>query len=134
VGAELDAIARDTQSAFGRLDEWQLNWQPDRARWSVAQCFDHLLKINREIFQSIDATTDRTRPRTVWQRLPGLPALFGRIVINSQRPEAARRRRRRAAGGPCGRQLGRRASCSPGGTCRPEDRPDLATAKIEAEP
>jgi hypothetical protein len=39
VVTELDAIARDTQSLFGRLDEQQLNWRRDATSWSVAQCW-----------------------------------------------------------------------------------------------
>jgi DinB family protein len=91
VGTELHAIARDTQSLFGRLDERQFNWRPDRASWSVAQCFDHLLNVNREMFQAVDAATDCARPRTVWQRLPVLPGVFGRMLIRSQAPEAKRK-------------------------------------------
>jgi hypothetical protein len=78
-GTELNAIARDTQSVFGGLDEQQLNWRPAAASWSVAQCFDHLLNANREMFRAIDAAMDGSRPRTVWQRLPVLPGVFGRM-------------------------------------------------------
>jgi hypothetical protein len=88
---ELQAIARDTQSVFGHLDERQLNWRPDSASWSIAQCFDHLLNANREMFQAIDAATDSARPRTVWQRVPVLPGVFGRMIIRSQMPEAKRK-------------------------------------------
>jgi len=88
---ELDAIASEAQSLFGRLDERQLNWRPDAARWSVAQCFDHLLNTNREMFQAIDAAMDFTRPRTMWQRLPVLPGVFGRMMITSQMPESKRK-------------------------------------------
>jgi hypothetical protein len=91
VEAELEAIAREAQSVFGGLDQQQLNWRPDATRWSVAQCFDHLLNANREMFRTLDAATDGTRPRTVWQRLPVLPALFGRMLITSQMPEAKRK-------------------------------------------
>jgi hypothetical protein len=90
VGAELAAIARDTQSVFGLLDEHQLNWRPDASRWSVAQCFDHLLNANREIFQAIDAAMDGSRPPTLWQ-LPPLPRLFGWMLIKSQMPESKRK-------------------------------------------
>jgi len=89
--AALAAIARDTQSVFGTLDERQLNWRPDTTRWSVAQCFDHLLNANREMFQAIDAAMDASQPQTLWQRLPLLPRLFGRLLITSQMPEAARK-------------------------------------------
>jgi hypothetical protein len=91
VGAELSAIARDTQSLFGRLDERQLNWRPAAASWSVAQCFDHLLNANHGMFQAVDAAMDSARPRTLWQRLPILPGVFGRMLIRSQMPEAKRK-------------------------------------------
>ena len=89
--AELTAIARDAQSAFGALDERQLNWRPDASRWSVAQCLDHLLNADREMFQAIDAAMDVSRPRTVWQGLPVLPRVFGRLLITSQMPQATRK-------------------------------------------
>lgn len=91
VAAEFSAIARDAQSVFGRLDEDQLNWRPDAASWSVAQCFDHLLNANREMFQAVDAALDGSRPPTLWQRLPVLPRVFGRMLIKSQMPEAKRK-------------------------------------------
>jgi hypothetical protein len=91
VVTELQAIARDTQSVFGHLDERQLNWRPDPASWSIAQCFDHLLNANREMLQAIDAATDSARPRTLWQRVPVLPGVFGRMMIRSQMPEAKRK-------------------------------------------
>jgi DinB family protein len=91
VEARFSAIARDTQSVFGLLDQRQLNWRPDDTSWSVAQCFDHLLNANRERFQAIDAAMDGSRPRTMWQRLPVLPGVFGRMLIRSQRAEASRK-------------------------------------------
>jgi hypothetical protein len=91
VGAELSAIARDTQSVFGLLDQQQLNWRPDATSWSVAQCFDHLLNANREMIQAIDAAMDGSRRPTFWQRLPLLPRVFGRMMIQSQMPSAKRK-------------------------------------------
>jgi hypothetical protein len=91
IGAELAAIARDTQSAFGHLDERQLNWRPDTTRWSIAQCLDHLLNANREMFRGMDAAMDASRPRTVWQKMPILPRLFGSLMIKSQAPQAKRK-------------------------------------------
>jgi hypothetical protein len=88
---ELSAIARDTPAVFGGLHERQLNWRPDATRWSVAQCFDHLLRTNRKMFEAVDAALDGSHPRTVWQRLPVLPGLFGRMLIRSQAPVAKRK-------------------------------------------
>jgi hypothetical protein len=89
--AELADIAREAQSVFGRLDAHQLNWRRDASSWSVAQCLDHLLNADREMFQAVDAATDGATPRTVWQRLPVLPRLFGSLMIRSQSPHAARK-------------------------------------------
>lgn len=91
IAAEFAAIARDAQSGFGDLGDQQLNWRPDASRWSVAQCFDHLLRINREMFGAMDAATSGSRPLTIWQRLPVLPRLFGAMLVKSQAPEARRK-------------------------------------------
>lgn len=90
VRTALHDIARDTQATFGRLDARQLNWKPGEARWSVAQCFEHLLAANRLMFLASDDALKGAR-RTVWQRLPVLPGLFGRMLIRSQTPESQRK-------------------------------------------
>ena len=87
----LDDIARESQELFGRLTPGQLNWRPDDARWGVAQCFDHLLSANQLMLQSAYAALDESQPRTVWQRLPVLPGMFGRLMIRSLAPTATRK-------------------------------------------
>jgi hypothetical protein len=89
----LDAVAREAQATFGGLDARQLNWRPDEARWSVAQCFEHLLAANRLMFKAADQALNAAAPRTVWQRLPVMPGLFGRMLIRSQAPESTRKYR-----------------------------------------
>src|SRR5262245_53182477 len=91
VKAGLDDIARETQSTFGELDAHQLNWRPDATRWSVGQCFEHLLLANSLMFRAADGALNGTAPRTIWQRLPGLPGMFGRMLVRSQAPTNARR-------------------------------------------
>ena len=91
VRTELQAIARDAQEAFAALDGPRPNWRPSATQWSVAQCHHHLLNANREMLGAMDAALDPTRPRSVWQRLPVLPGLFGRMLIRSQMPEATRK-------------------------------------------
>jgi hypothetical protein len=91
VETELHAIARDAAAVFGGLDARQLNWKANAESWTIAQCFDHLLHANREMFLKIDAALDRTRPRTFWQRVPLLPRMFGRLLVTSQSPEGTRK-------------------------------------------
>jgi DinB superfamily len=88
----LDDIARETQVTFGGLDGRQLNWRPEATRWwSVAQCFEHLLTANRLMFQAAEDALNDARPRTIWQRLPVLPGVLGRMLIRSQAPNSVRK-------------------------------------------
>jgi hypothetical protein len=89
--AGLDAAATDTQITFGGLDARQVNWRPDATKWSVAQCLEHLLAANRLMRAAAERALDDSQPRTVWQRIPGLPGLFGRMLIRSQAPAATRK-------------------------------------------
>jgi hypothetical protein len=91
VATALSDIARDAQATFGGLDGRQLNWRPDAARWSVAQCFEHLLTTNRLMSAAADDALRAGRPRTVWERLPVLPGVFGRMMIRSQAPDSTRK-------------------------------------------
>jgi hypothetical protein len=87
----LAGMARETQATFGGFDARQLNWRPDAAQWSVAQCFEHLLTANRLMSQAAEAALNNARARTLWQRLPVLPGVLGRMLIRSQTPGATRK-------------------------------------------
>ncbi len=87
----LAEIAREAEATFGALDARQLNWRPDAARWSVAQCFEHLLTSNRLMLSSADDALNPAHPQSVWQRLPVLPGVMGRIMVRSQAPETTRK-------------------------------------------
>jgi hypothetical protein len=86
-----DDIARETKATFGGFDGRELNWRPDAAQWSVAQCFEHLVTANRLMFQAAEDALSDARPRTIWQRLPVLPGVLGRMMIRSQAPNSARK-------------------------------------------
>ena len=83
-------VARDTQATFGGLGARQLNWRPNERRWSVAQCFQHLLTANGLVIQSAQDAL-RNPSSTIWQRLPLLPRLFGSSLIRSQAPGTTRK-------------------------------------------
>jgi hypothetical protein len=78
-------IARHTQSTFGSLDAHQLNWSADATRWSVAQCFEHLLTANGMTFGAIK--NNLSRPPSAVQHIPVLPRVFGGLMIRSQAPD-----------------------------------------------
>jgi hypothetical protein len=84
-------IMDDTRARFGDLSAPQLNWKPSADRWSVAQCFDHLVTANAAFFPIFEQVLNATRRSTVWERLPGMPAVWGRIVIKAVSPESTRK-------------------------------------------
>ena len=87
----LEALVDDVRLTFGGLDAQQLNWRPDSKRWSVAQCFDHLVSANREMLHAAEAALTGRGPRVPWRRLPFVPGLLGRMLIRSQSPQATRK-------------------------------------------
>jgi hypothetical protein len=91
VRAGLDAVGQEAAVEFGGLAARQLNWRPDDTRWSVAQCFEHMVTANGLLMMSSEAALTGSEPRTVWQRLPGVPGLLGRMLIRSQAPGGTRR-------------------------------------------
>src|SRR5690349_17550336 len=82
-------IAGETKDTFGHLTPAQLNWKPSAERWSVAQCFDHLLNSNRGYFPVIDNVLAGYK-RTFWQSMPVLPGFMGRLLIKSLDPVKGR--------------------------------------------
>jgi len=95
--AEASRIAEETKRVFGGLSGEQVNWKPGAGEWSIGQCFDHLVISNRpyvQIFEEILAGQRRSR---VWERMPLLPHLFGRLLITTLRPDSGRRVKARPA-------------------------------------
>jgi hypothetical protein len=91
IASEFAAMARDTRATFGTLDALQLNWRPDDSRWSVAQCFEHLLTSGELVVAAADRALDPAARPTIWQRLPVLPGVNGRLLIGVVSPEGKRR-------------------------------------------
>lgn len=85
-----ESVANDAKNTFGRLTPAQLNWKPSAERWSVGQCFDHLLTSNRGYFPIIDSVL-AGRKRTFWQSVPVLPGVWGKLLIKSLDPVKGRK-------------------------------------------
>lgn len=83
-------IAAGAKSTFGRLTPAQLNWKPSAERWSVAQCFEHLLTSNKGFFPRIEGVIAGVKP-TFWQRMPVVPGLAGKLLIKSLDPKSTRK-------------------------------------------
>ena len=83
-------VANEARSTFGHLTTSQLNWKPSPERWSVAQCFDHLLSSNKGYLPIIENVLAGHKP-TFWQSMPALPGLMGKLLIKSLDPASTRK-------------------------------------------
>jgi len=94
---EASLVADETKRVFGRLSGEQLNWKPGEGEWSIGQCFDHVVISNRPYVQIFEEILAGRRRQRVWERMPLLPRLFGRLLINTLRPDSGRRAKARPA-------------------------------------
>lgn len=88
---EATAIAVDAERGFSHLTLDQLNWKPGADQWSVAQCFEHLIKINSAYFPQW-RRIEQGAYRPTWRdRVPLLARFFGSIVLRAVQPESRRK-------------------------------------------
>lgn len=86
-----NTITNETRAAFGSLSAHQLNWKPASESWSVGQCLDHLITSNATYFPTFEAILNGTKKSTFWERVPGLPRFFGKMLLKSVSPGSRRR-------------------------------------------
>ncbi len=51
----MESVTVQVRTEYGHLSAEQLNWTPAEGRWSIAQCLDHLITINRLYFPLLTA-------------------------------------------------------------------------------
>lgn len=89
--SSMEAVTREVESTFGPLRTEQLNWKPGPDSWSIAQCLDHLINVNKAYFPTIEQVKNPAWKPNVWQRLPVLPGLIGNLLANAVSPDAKRK-------------------------------------------
>jgi hypothetical protein len=89
--SQADAIAQDAKKVFGGLNSEQLNWKPGAERWSVGQCFDHLITTNSGYLPIIDDVLKGRKKSSVWQKLPFFPRMWGKLLVKSLDPSQTRK-------------------------------------------
>lgn len=88
--AAANSISNEARTTFGHLTQSQLNWKPSADRWSVAQCFKHLLMAHEGYFPAIEGVL-AGKKRTLWERMPVLPGLAGKLLIKAVEPTTTRK-------------------------------------------
>jgi len=84
-------IAEDAHASFADLSASQLNWKPAAERWSIAQCFEHLITSNKGYLPIIETVRTGKKQTRFVERLPVLPGLAGRLLIKSLDPASTRK-------------------------------------------
>ncbi|MFN0087823.1 MAG: DinB family protein [Blastocatellia bacterium] len=89
--SEAEAVAADARGLFGHLNAEQLNWKPSEEQWSVGQCLEHLIISNRGFFPQFEAIAAGRKRPSLLERIPGLPGLWGGLLIKMLLPESVRK-------------------------------------------
>lgn len=84
-------IADDARASFGNLSAAQLNWKPSAERWSIAQCFEHLITSNRGYLPIMESVRGGKKQTRFVERLPVWPGLAGKLLIKSLDPASTRK-------------------------------------------
>ena len=88
---ELGAVTSEARELFGGLSRGQLNWKPSAERWSVGQCFDHLIQTNRTFFPDMERAAAGTFKSSAWARVSPLSGFFARMILRSLDPARGRK-------------------------------------------
>lgn len=87
VTLELADVAAAATTRCGELSAAQLNWKPAPNRWSIAQCFDHLITTHSLYLPLLRALQAGRHRSSFWERHSPLSGFFGRFLINALRPD-----------------------------------------------
>src|SRR4051812_21054252 len=88
---ELGTVTGEARKVFGSLSVEQLNWKPSAERWSVGQCFDHLIQTNRTFFPAMERVAAGTFKSSAWSRVSPLSGLFARMILRALDPVKGRK-------------------------------------------
>jgi hypothetical protein len=82
----LSQVGDDATSAFGTLTVDELNWMPGPARWSVAQCFDHLITTHSKFFPTLARLAAGDVRMSWWERHSPFSRFLGGFFVSSLDP------------------------------------------------
>ena len=81
-------VLHASEALFASLTPAQLTWKPGRKKWSILQCFDHLLKTNALYFARLQPAIEAGTVSRAEAVAPFKPSRFGKWFIGRLRPES----------------------------------------------
>jgi uncharacterized damage-inducible protein DinB len=100
---EYERSAEEKAKEFISLTNRQLNWRQGENRWSVAECFEHLIRTNEKfvtVFQKYSSAADSPDVK------PFRHTLIGKLIIKSVTPDVKRKHKTRPPFNPLGSSIG----------------------------
>jgi hypothetical protein len=88
---QLDEITNQFREEFELLTVNELNWIPSPEVWSIAQCIDHLIVINRSYFPTFQALSNGTYKQAFISRLPFMVNALGKALLSGVQPDRRRK-------------------------------------------
>lgn len=102
----LAQVSDEATRVFGALTVDQLNWTPAPARWSVAQCFDHLITTHAKYFPIFERLAAGETRQSWWERYSPFSRFFGRLFVTTLDPANPTKRRTTANALPSSSAIG----------------------------
>jgi hypothetical protein len=91
--------AKEKAEKFLSLSYRQLNWRPAENRWSVAECFEHLVRTNEKYIPAFQKylSDGNSRPEIAFRH-----SLIGKLILRSVIPDNKKKFKTRSAFNPFG--------------------------------
>lgn len=89
--SQLDKNTHLFRDKFGKLDGAVLNSRPNPQTWSIAQNVEHIMKVNSTYYNVIDAIRNGIYTTPFIAKIPLLPKMIGKFILNSVQPDRKRK-------------------------------------------
>ena len=95
LSTSLDSLEARTRELAAGLTEEQLNWSPERDRWSMAQCFEHLVVTGAQVHLLLRRAIEEAREHHVsGGTVPYRSTIIGAWMLRTFSDTTGRRRYR----------------------------------------
>ena len=84
----IKAVSGDAKKTFGDFSGEQLNWKPSEDAWSIAQCFDHLIKSNKAFDTRFEELANGSRKQSLLERYSPFTSFFENLLLKSIKNDA----------------------------------------------
>jgi len=67
------------KTEFSSINESQLNWKSHPEKWSIGQCFEHLINADSSYFPILKEINEGSYKMSFWAKYSPLTGMFGRV-------------------------------------------------------